>query len=341
MTGRPVPDRRAFLAMLGGATAAALAGCQASGSPGAGTPATAATPSPSPSQSPSQSPSPSSSASPTAVALPASTRWSARSGEVEPAVKALATAVVQAVASWPSGGAGLAAARRRVAALGQNPTLADACAPLLGAQTAASSRVVDAQYGGILTSTSSVLVVLDQWRLGTDGTVSPGGTTLDVRLARSSSGRWSVVEIFPARPGAAAATPPALARSVLGESRIRLPYAARADVATGAIAGSVLRTLLAMAQRWVVDVSVVRSGHPYYVFGTTRRSDHPKGHAVDVWALDGNALVQPAHHPLAESGMRLAVAEGGYNVGGPVLLSGPQYFSDRTHQDHIHLGFRG
>jgi hypothetical protein len=39
--------------------------------------------------------------------------------------------------------------------------------------------------------------------------------------------------------------------------------------------------------------------------------------------------------------MRLAVAQGAYNVGGPVLLSGPQYFSDRTHQDHIHLGFRG
>ena len=101
-----------------------------------------------------------------------------------------------------------------------------------------------------------------------------------------------------------------------------------------------LGTLLAMAQRWLVDVSVVRSGHPFYVFGTNRPSDHPKGHAVDVWALDGNALVEPVHHPLAVEGMRLAVAHGGYNVGGPVLLSGPQYFSDRTHQDHIHLGFR-
>jgi hypothetical protein len=37
--------------------------------------------------------------------------------------------------------------------------------------------------------------------------------------------------------------------------------------------------------------------------------------------------------------MRLAVAHGAYNVGGPVLLSGPQYFSDNTHHDHIHLGF--
>jgi hypothetical protein len=36
--------------------------------------------------------------------------------------------------------------------------------------------------------------------------------------------------------------------------------------------------------------------------------------------------------------MRYAVAHGAYNVGGPVQLAGPQYFSDRTHQDHIHLG---
>lgn len=94
-----------------------------------------------------------------------------------------------------------------------------------------------------------------------------------------------------------------------------------------------------MALRWVVAVSVIRSGHPIDVFGTSRPSDHPKGRAVDVWALDGRPLVEPANHPLAVSGMRFAAAEGAYNVGGPVLLSGPQYFSNPTHQDHIHLGF--
>jgi hypothetical protein len=59
---------------------------------------------------------------------------------------------------------------------------------------------------------------------------------------------------------------------------------------------------------------------------------------VDVWALDDRPLVLPANHPLATSAMRFGVAHGAYNVGGPVRLSGPQYFSDRTHQDHVHLG---
>jgi hypothetical protein len=324
-------DRRAFLGMLAGAAAAALSACTTR-SPAAPTGSSTAPAAPA-----GTTPTPSATSTP--QPLPASTVWVARPGEVEPEVKRLATGLVQAAATWSVGHAGLAAARARVAALGQEPALADACAPLLGPGVAASSRVVDAQYGGILTSTASVLVVLDQWRQGADGSVRPGGTTLDVRLDRAG-GRWHVVEVLPARPGAAATNEPALARRVLGEDRLRLPYAARADVATGIIASSVLTTLLALADRWVVDVSVVRSGHPFHVFGTNRPSDHPKGHAVDVWALDGNALVQPPHHPLAVAGMRLAVANGAYNVGGPVLLAGPQYFSDRTHQDHIHLGFR-
>ena len=100
-----------------------------------------------------------------------------------------------------------------------------------------------------------------------------------------------------------------------------------------------LALLLSMSQGHVVDVSVLRSGHPLLVFGTSRPSDHPRGRAVDVWALDGRALVLPSNHALAAEAMRYAVAHGAYNVGGPVRLAGRQYFSDRTHQDHVHLGF--
>jgi hypothetical protein len=57
-----------------------------------------------------------------------------------------------------------------------------------------------------------------------------------------------------------------------------------------------------------------------------------------VWALDGRPIVLPANHSLATQAMRYAVAHGAYNVGGPVRLAGPQYFSDHTHQDHVHLG---
>lgn len=252
-------------------------------------------------------------------------------------MKQRATSLIEAVGTWSDGAGDLPHARARAAAAGHSPALADTLAPLLGPEPSAVTVVRDAQYGGILTSSASVLVVADQWRAGSNGQVVPGGTTVDVRLVAAVP-RWRVVEVLPARPGRAAASLTSAAREVLSDTRIRLPHAARADVLSGNVHDSVLRLLASLSQQHVVDVSVIRSGHPLYVFGTPRTSDHPRGRAVDVWALDGRPLVLPANHTLAAAGMRYAVAHGAYNVGGPVLLAGPQYFSNRTHQDHIHLG---
>ncbi len=274
----------------------------------------------------------------TTAALPATSPWRARRGEVEPAVKARATALIEAVGAWTGGRGDAASARDRAARAGFAPALADSLAPLLGAGTAAAVSVRDAQYGGIASSSASVLVVVDQWRTLADGPVAPGGTTVDVRLVEASP-LWRIVEVLPARPGAASSRLGAAATQVLSEPRIRLPHAARADVSAGAVHDTVLELLVALAARHVVDVSVLRSGHPLHVFGTSRTSDHLRGRAVDVWALDGRPLVLAANHALASSAERFAVAHGAYNVGGPVPLGGPQYFSDRTHQDHVHLGF--
>lgn len=133
----------------------------------------------------------------------------------------------------------------------------------------------------------------------------------------------------------------AAARSVLANPRIRLPFAARADVRSGGIHDSVLHCLTALSAQHVLDVSVMKSGHPIYVFGTSRHSDHPRGRAVDIWAIDGYPVVRPAHRALVLRVMRRAAELGPWQVGGPVDLDGAgrRFFSDRTHQDHIHLGF--
>ncbi|HSN05974.1 MAG TPA: hypothetical protein VLV82_01415 [Candidatus Angelobacter sp.] len=280
------------------------------------------------------------SATAAAPALPAARPWVARAGEVQPSVKERATSLIEAVGSWTGGAGDLTHARARAEAAGHPSSLVDALAPLLGPEPSAVTIVRDAQYGGILSSSASVLVVADQWRARSDGHVTPGGTTLDVRLVAAVP-RWRVVDVFPARPGKAAATLSPAARKVLSDKRIRLPYAARSDVLSGNVHDSVLGLLAAMAREHVVDVSVIRSGHPLYVFGTSRTSDHPRGRAVDVWALDERPLVLPSNHSLAASAMRYAVAHGAYNVGGPVLLAGSAYFTNRTHQDHIHLGLPG
>lgn len=197
-------------------------------------------------------------------------------------------------------------------------------------------EVVFAQYGGILTDTASVLVVTHPWPAVSDPAT---GSTYDVRLVRSG-GAWRVSEIHPSIPGAATASPSTTAREVLGEPRISLPPAARADIASGQVHDSVLTAMLTMAQRFEIGVSVVRTGHPTYVFGTSRLSDHPRGRAFDTWRVDGQAVVSVATpRNLVVAYMQAAAAAGSYNVGGPYQLTGSTYFSDNTHHDHVHAGF--
>jgi hypothetical protein len=214
---------------------------------------------------------------------------------------------------------------RRIEALGNGPRSA--------------VQVVDAQYGGLLTDSASVLVVTRSWRLRGDHLVR-SGRTYDVRLGRSSHG-WRISAIHPSEPGPRARLLTRAARGVLASDRVVLPPACAADVASGQVHDSVLRAMLTLATGYRVGVSVVRSGHPLYVFGTDRLSDHPQGRAFDTWEINGHPVVAAGTpRSLVEDYMHAAAAAGSYNVGGPYLLgAAPQWFSDHTHHDHVHAGF--
>jgi hypothetical protein len=267
--------------------------------------------------------------------------WTASRGEVSPIVKARATQVVELVGTWSGGESGPAAAKRRLVGAGHDPKLVPILSKLLPAADAAVTQVVDAQYGGILTSSASVLVVVTQWFSTPDGSRHEHGTTFDIRLV-ASAGRWRVTEIHPARPGHAVSGLSHVARAALANPRIRFPAACEADVRSGQVHDSVLSALTSLSSRHVLDVSILRSGHPYFVFGTNRPSDHPHGRAADVWAVDGRRVVEPANRASVVAFMREASATGPWQVGGPVDLdgAGTMFFSDLTHHDHVHMGFR-
>lgn len=279
----------------------------------------------------------------TPAALPSPVAWRPDASDVDPGVKLRAVQLVEALGTWRTGGRGNAKARDRVTRLGLPGRLADQAGPLLSGADEAVLQVIDAQYGGILTDSASVLVVCRQWTRSGSGPVASGGTTVDVRLSRALP-RWTVRALHPASPGPAAATLPDVARRVLTDHRISLPPASAADIRSGAVHPTALTTLLRLAGRYRIDVSVVRSGHPLDVFGTHRPSDHPLGRAFDVWRINGRPVVAAATpRSLIESFMRDAAAAGSYNVGGPVRLGGGsrpnQFFSDATHHDHVHAGF--
>lgn len=251
-------------------------------------------------------PSPSGSTSPTRRGLPEVSRWQASPGEIKPWVKQVAVAEIE----------------RR------------------GNRADAALQVVDAQYGGLLTDSASVLVVCRQWRQLPDGAVRAGGSTYDVRVRRSASG-WEVAAVRPSRPGQPADSLSRPARRVLSSTHIDFPPASEADLRSGQVRDSVLTALLDLSRSFRMGVSVVRSGHPLYVFGTDRLSDHPQGRAFDVWRIDGRAVVDPTTpRQLVTDFMEAAVAAGSYNVGGPLLpRAAPQFFTDATHHDHVHAGF--
>jgi len=200
-------------------------------------------------------------------------------------------------------------------------------------------EVIDAQYGGLLPTRASVLVVCRSWRAH-GRRVSEGGATYDGRLTRATTG-WRVTAVHPSRPGPGRRRLSTEERAVLRSERISLPPAARSDVQAGQIHEVVLAALLRLSERYRIGVSVLRSGHPLHVFGTDRLSDHPRGRAFDTFRIDGH-LVVSANTPrrLVTGFMEAAATAGAYNVGGPYLLgAAPQFFSDDTHHDHVHAGF--
>jgi hypothetical protein len=285
--------------LLGVGTLAAACSDQASSSSPAAPTAGSSSPVPT---SPAGSPT---TATPTPPALPVVHRWTPSPGDLVPAAK-------------------LAAVRRVEAA---------------GNTSRQALQVIDAQYGGLLTDTASVLVVTTSWRRHGGATIR-AGHTFDVRVSRRGAS-WRVTAVRPSRPGPPTDNLTRAARRVLADDRIDLPPAARADVRSGQVHDSVLLAMLTVAARHRIRVSVVRSGHPIYVFGTDRPSDHPQGRAFDTWAIDGHAVVDPrTSRTLVEDYMHAVADAGSYNVGGPYLLgSAPQWFSDNTHHDHVHAGF--
>jgi len=334
--GAPL-DRRGFLVL--GASLLLATSCDASsrGTDPPGDRPDSRHPSPQPATHPgSRSPTPTSPGG----ELPAVTAWTPDPADVMPRLKAQAALVVEALGAWGPGGVGLEAAAGRLRALGYDGRLAGLARSLLRPSPAAALEVLEAQYGGILPGTTSVLVVCRQWFGGASRPVRSGGTTVDVRL-QAAQRHWRVTELHPAEPGPMSPDPSSLARRVLGTSRIELPPAARADVLAGSVHDSVLTALLRLSTTYRIGVSVIRSGHPLHVFGSTRISDHAKWRAFDTYRIDGRLVVDRATpHRLVTGYMQAAVEAGSYNVGGPYLpAAGGPFFSDATHHDHVHAGF--
>ncbi|TAK69691.1 MAG: hypothetical protein EPO13_07505 [Actinomycetota bacterium] len=270
--------------------------------------------------------------------LPVVEPWRPGPYDVRPTLKAAAVALVTAAGTWGPGSPQLVGRLRAAGFDGLDPATVWALdrPPRAGPRAAAVAQVVVAQYGGLLARSASVIVVVRQ-TIADAGELRTRDATWDVRLAGDP---MRVTAVLPATPRPAAAGLSNAAREVLASDRLQLPAVARADVAAGFVGDPLLHVLLGLAARWPLAVSVLGAGHPYRIFDKPAVSDHSRGRAVDIWRVDGAAVVEQG--PKVDQLMRAAAALGAYQVGGPRDL-GPRsapYYTDPVHQDHVHVGVR-
>ena len=261
--------------------------------------------------------------------------------EIEPEVKRAAAAALQALFSYPRGGGTVEAGKTRLAAVGAVPEAAENALRLLDESAAATADIIYPQLGGLTPTAASVMTVVRLRQLGS-GPERSVVRTMDVRLERRS-GTWTVVELasLGGDPVPRPPSPSAAALRVLDHPQIDLPDTARWDIHSGRIADRVLDTLADIADERPVGVTVLSTGHPIEVFGSTHISNHIPGRAVDLWKIGSPVIDQRAAsgplRPLVERLLSERVTE----LGAPFDVDGPggSNFANVVHQDHLHVAF--
>jgi len=275
---------------------------------------------------------------PPSAALPPTSVWRPGPGEPQPAIKQAASAFIETAGTW-TGAAGPVTTLR---AEGVAPDVAATATALEAPDAVASTvRVIYPQYGGVTADRAAVMILFDQNLEMADGRTTSRQMALDVRLARRPAGAWYVEEIKPLTSLGPDVPLTETARAVLAEPRLELSAPARLDVSSGRMDERLLKVLLGLAEDRVLTVQVMHIGHIQTVYPTERKSNHAVGRAVDIRAVDGRPVVDPAtsREMLTEVAVR-AGQLGATEVGAPFDLNGDRkgFFTDIVHQDHLHIG---
>lgn len=277
----------------------------------------------------------------TAPALARAEPYVAPTNEIEPALKTAAARALQAIFSYKPGEGTVAAAKQRLEGLPAVATIADKAAPLLDREARVEADIVYPQLGGLTPTAASVMTVV-RLRLDRGITRSDVVRTMDVRLEKRGE-VWTVVDLasLGGDPVEEPATLSDAARRVLDHDQIEMADTARWDIYSGRIADRLLDTLATIADGAPVGVTVLSTGHPIEVFGSTHTSNHIPGRGVDLWRVGAPIIDQRnAEGPLRPLVDRL-LSEGVTELGAPFDVDGPRgsNFANVVHQDHLHVAF--
>ncbi|MBW3561531.1 MAG: lytic transglycosylase domain-containing protein [Actinobacteria bacterium] len=142
-----------------------------------------------------------------------------------------------------------------------------------------------------------------------------------------------------------AASAPADAAALLANPRVSMTATARGDLASGTIDPRLVALLNLLAADHDLGIIVFRTGHSRYVTGTNTVSLHHCGQAVDVFSVDGEAVSRSSLVArdlvvwLRDGAGALKPDEVGHPFPDLAGTSGDGFFTDASHQHHLHIGY--
>lgn len=283
--------------------------------------------------------------SPAAPALPSVSAFEVADGEPAPEVKLAAARFLEALLNYEAAEGNPEAAGQRLSTAGLSTGTEGLDVSLLEEDAAAAVQVIYPQLGGLTETEAAIMAVVEFTRLRGSALLTQM-RTIDLRL-ESGGEEWEVTELA-SGGGEEPETeeePTEAAREVLASENILLPHSAQWDIRAGGIEDRLLEMMLLLSAEHTISVAVLSTGHPRHVFDSDSVSNHIRGRAVDIWAIDGVSVsdlrVQGGANP-ARDLMELALSEGATEVGGPWVVSSPEgsSFTDTVHEDHLHIGFK-
>ena len=114
-----------------------------------------------------------------------------------------------------------------------------------------------------------------------------------------------------------------------------------ADIKAGKIDPRVIAAMTKLSEDHKITVTCMCSDHSRSTAGGSI-SNHSLGRGLDIGTIDGE-IVRPNSAAARELASELSQLPEEYRpneIGSPFAISGPGYFTDAAHQDHIHFGFK-
>lgn len=217
----------------------------------------------------------------------------------------------------------------------------EAIATVHDPSTRAWAKVIYPQLSGYTGDTMGAMVVVRQTREDPQGRRRTQKRVADVRLALKDNS-WHLAELasLGGRPPRRLTDLSPVARKLIRNQNVKLPDTALWDIYRGRIDDGLLSALNEAARRTEISVAVLSTGHPANVWGTSTLSAHGPGYAADIYAVDGKLVInQREVESAAYKLTRAFLNDGAAQVGSPWILEtgSSRSFTDKVHQDHIHL----